>query len=397
MDSLKIKHPPYKPGDVIVDCKPLIYYLSPDIYDYCSGCFYPTSSLNGYYFTQNKLNKCSACLKASYCSVNCQKFDWINFHKYECKIFTQNTKNEKMFKSTFLHLAIRIYILIKYKKSQLSKKHKILGGQTRCFNDLMDHSDDFRKNDYKYFTEAINDLKSLGLTLDSDELELALFRLSINAFAVSGMTNLPIGTALYIESSIFNHSCRPNAGVTFDGLRQQVRAYENIDEDEPIFITYFNLCEPRAKRQENLWSNYFFTCQCSRCTDENFEEDDKEVAKLTSNCNEYYKILLKTCEDRLTADDEKLLLDLEDSFRKSSFKVYGNYNRFVTLEYIYFLELRVSKKLNLPIDVKMITDAANVTYGVSHPYYGYLKQLINNYEEYLSRSEALRPKFNKKF
>ncbi|KAF2367022.1 SET domain [Trinorchestia longiramus] len=99
------------------------------------------------------------------------------------------------------------------------------------------------------------------------------------------------GSGLYRLQSRINHSCRPNANVSFphNCHRLQVTALRNIEPGEQLFISYLDECElsrSRHSRQKTLKENYVFTCCCERCleeqeqpdvtSDEDMDEDDSD-------------------------------------------------------------------------------------------------------------------------
>jgi splicing suppressor protein 51 len=45
----------------------------------CFRCYEPS----------NKILKCAGCMRAGYCSQECQKLDWTAIHKKQCKILRQ--------------------------------------------------------------------------------------------------------------------------------------------------------------------------------------------------------------------------------------------------------------------------------------------------------------------
>ena len=53
-------------------------------------------------------------------------------------------------------------------------------------------------------------------------------RILINSFNIMNAENLPIGIGLYLEGSVFDHSCDPNATVVFDGKRIIVRTIRSV-------------------------------------------------------------------------------------------------------------------------------------------------------------------------
>ncbi|KAJ3333207.1 hypothetical protein HDU76_010528 [Blyttiomyces sp. JEL0837] len=93
-------------------------------------------------------------------------------------------------------------------------------------------------------------------------------RLNINAMTVqlsrdgSGREGdlLPMGSALYLLTSMLNHSCEPNAGVSWsiDG--------EDINKGDEITINYVDGLElTDEERFEHLRYNYGFHCGCPKC------------------------------------------------------------------------------------------------------------------------------------
>ena len=72
--------------------------------------------------------------------------------------------------------------------------------------------------------------------------------------------------------SCINHSCNPNAHMTFSGAEHRghawVRALRDIVEGEEILISYVDPTLPLASRQAKLREQYLFTCACTRCIQE---------------------------------------------------------------------------------------------------------------------------------
>lgn len=81
------------------------------------------------------------------------------------------------------------------------------------------------------------------------------------------------GSALYLNQSKINHSCRPNAEVTFPHSNHTlaVVAEEVINVGDEIFISYLDECNlnrSRHSRQKVLMENYLFVCNCPKCEEE---------------------------------------------------------------------------------------------------------------------------------
>lgn len=98
------------------------------------------------------------------------------------------------------------------------------------------------------------------------------------------------GSGLYNLQSACNHSCVPNAEITFpyNNHVMVLKAVQDIAEDEEICISYLDECDKdrsRHSRQKILRENYLFICNCVKCiseaddpdvTSEEDEDDDDE-------------------------------------------------------------------------------------------------------------------------
>jgi hypothetical protein len=82
----------------------------------------------------------------------------------------------------------------------------------------------------------------------------------------------------------------PNAGFSFHRGQIYIRALENIDLEEGcnpqemINISYMNLMDSAANRQNRLLSLYYFTCNCRRCSNPNFDWPLYSMRCQTASC-----------------------------------------------------------------------------------------------------------------
>lgn len=70
-----------------------------------------------------------------------------------------------------------------------------------------------------------------------------LFQICINSFNINDDNLNPVGTGLYLAASIFDHSCEPNAFVTFDSTALTVRSlidWKTIDWNKASWKAAFN-------------------------------------------------------------------------------------------------------------------------------------------------------------
>lgn len=90
-------------------------------------------------------------------------------------------------------------------------------------------------------------------------------KLLCNVFTVTDYEMKPLGAALYLRASKFNHSCLSNAVQTFSNSEIQIRASRDIVTGEEVTISYIDVGQPTLFRQHELQKSYFFWCQCTKC------------------------------------------------------------------------------------------------------------------------------------
>ncbi|KAM9329055.1 protein-lysine N-trimethyltransferase SMYD5 [Gastrophryne carolinensis] len=78
------------------------------------------------------------------------------------------------------------------------------------------------------------------------------------------------GSGLYLLQSCCNHSCVPNAEVSFpdNNFLLHLTAVEDIQPGEEICISYLDCCQrdrSRHTRHKILRENYLFVCSCPKC------------------------------------------------------------------------------------------------------------------------------------
>ena len=102
---------------------------------------------------------------------------------------------------------------------------------------------------------------------------------------------LIINILVFRLQSACNHSCDPNAEVTFPDNNDTLTlvALRQMEAGEEICISYLEECQrgrSRHSRRKYLKENYVFECECEKCeaekdeadvTSEEESEDDDEV------------------------------------------------------------------------------------------------------------------------
>lgn len=74
------------------------------------------------------------------------------------------------------------------------------------------------------------------------------------------------GIGVYALASSINHSCRPNAVVSFKGRELTIRAIRQIQSGEEITISYTDQLKSTWSRRLQLLRHYYFICHCERCS-----------------------------------------------------------------------------------------------------------------------------------
>jgi hypothetical protein len=89
--------------------------------------------------------------------------------------------------------------------------------------------------------------------------------LLVNTHTLTTATLDPIGLYFHPLSSLPNHSCQPNATITFAGPTLSLRALRPLKEGEEITLSYIDSTQPTPLRQSALRDRWFFTCACALC------------------------------------------------------------------------------------------------------------------------------------
>ena len=117
---------------------------------------------------------------------------------------------------------------------------------------------------------CIQQYQTLNISLENFKLIIGIhLAIETNSFGISNSELVRIGTAVYMPSNFFNHSCSPNAFIKFSGKKQFVISNQRIKEGDEITISYVNHGQPEPNfRRKTLLENYLFDCKCQRCSSE---------------------------------------------------------------------------------------------------------------------------------
>ena len=129
-------------------------------------------------------------------------------------------------------------------------------------------------------------------------------QLLINTLTHVTPTYDPLGLAISPTAALFNHSCNPNAVVSFSNAALLVRTLKPVPADTEITISYIDITNSTPERQFELSARYFFNCTCPEC-----------AGSLTLGRPDIPPALLKDFKDEkdLQRFDERMQKYLHDS------------------------------------------------------------------------------------
>lgn len=241
----------FKVGELIFSSPAYSYVLSlKERGGYCEFCF-----------TRKKgLARCGKCKKAFYCNVKCQKGDWA-MHKLECSAMIAFRENWCPTETT--RLVARI---LAKKKAQ---KERCVSEKILPIGEMQSHVEDV-DNERREMNEAeiarLHRFYSKHLELPDHKDLLTLFsQVTCNGFTIEDDELSHMGTAVYPDVALINHSCLPSVIVTYNGTVAEVRAVKDMKPGDEVLISYIDLLYPTDDRNNMLRESYYFTCDCQEC------------------------------------------------------------------------------------------------------------------------------------
>jgi len=196
-------------------------------------------------------------------------------------------------------LLLRLWLIWRQDKTLFDKQHQLIDGSSRCFNEMMSHLEQIKADTDRitFFEKICHNFRSCEIEYDKTQLLLLFCRVCVNSFSILNEDLNEIGTGIYIESSVFDHSCLPNAAPVFNGISLDIRAIKNIPAGQSIRINYVDLKANKDKRQTQLRRQYYFDCKCEKCesiSDANIDFSlvkrlDVELDELIANGNDWHQ------------------------------------------------------------------------------------------------------------
>ena len=260
--------------------------------DRCSHCLLPSPQL-----------QCKVC-KASYCSPACQAAAWPE-HKHECKLLKGFTSKEGQ-KMVPVHVWIPMLLLARVLRGARAGK-PLEGAPLPSGIPLPAHPTLAAVQAMQAPSGGDTGVSGEAAGVIALGRQLGLFPASATDEAIAQMHNAmqlnnfspmdeslaPVAFGCYPAAALMNHSCRPNAALSYGflgtaqwpgeggagegrgegapppalGLRtaMAVRSLLPIAEGEEVCHAYLDITLPRAVRAGDLRARYGFSCDCPTC------------------------------------------------------------------------------------------------------------------------------------
>ncbi|TRY88300.1 hypothetical protein DNTS_016692 [Danionella cerebrum] len=241
----------FKVGDLVFACPAYAYVLTANERGgRCECCF----------TRREGLSKCGKCKEAYYCNVECQRGDWP-MHKLECSAMCSYGENWSP--SETVRLVARILLKQKCQTERTPSERLLTLKELEAHLDKMD-SEKNEMNDTDI--AALHHFYSRHLDYpDNAALTELIAQVNCNGFTIEDEELSHLGSALFPDVALMNHSCSPNVIVTYKGTIAE------------IFNSYIDLLYPTEDRVERLKDSYFFTCDCKECTSKSKDKAKMEL------------------------------------------------------------------------------------------------------------------------
>ncbi|KAK1170665.1 N-lysine methyltransferase SMYD2-like isoform X1 [Acipenser oxyrinchus oxyrinchus] len=256
----------YKVGDLLFTCPAYTYVLTvSERGNHCEFCF----------ARKEGLSKCGKCKQAFYCNVDCQRGDWP-MHKLECSsmcIFKENWDP-----SETVRLTARI---IAKQKTQMEKtaSEKLL--TVIEFESHLEKLDNEKRELIQSDIAALHHFYAKHLEYPDNAALVVLFaQVNCNGFTIEDEELSHLGSAVFPDVALMNHSCCPNVIVTYKGTLAEVRAVQEINAGDEVFTSYIDLLYPTDDRNDRLKDSYFFNCDCKECATKGKDKAKMETRKM---------------------------------------------------------------------------------------------------------------------
>ncbi|XP_075719442.1 N-lysine methyltransferase SMYD2 isoform X1 [Rhinoderma darwinii] len=261
----------FRLGELLFSCPAYTWVLT--VNERGNQCDYCFSRKEG-------LSKCGKCKQAFYCNVECQKGDWP-MHKLECSSMCSYGQNWNP--SETVRLTARILAKQKLHPERTPSEKYLL---VKEFESHLDKLDNEKKELIENDIAALHHFYSKNLHYsDNAALEILFAQVNCNGFTIEDEELSHLGSAIFPDVALMNHSCCPNVIVTYKGTVAEIRAVQEINAGDEVFTSYIDLLYPTEDRNDRLKDSYFFTCDCKECATKQKDPAKLEIRKLNDPLN----------------------------------------------------------------------------------------------------------------
>ncbi|KAG0370796.1 hypothetical protein BC939DRAFT_448688 [Gamsiella multidivaricata] len=250
------------------------------------------------------LERCSVCKKRYYCDKDCFTIAWKGWHRWICADKDMEDLDYEMLKMVVI--VIERLRNGAYKESEDADTLPAVGRGSGdgpesmdltayVFSTLVGHetvSDPALLTKYKEIATRVREqliqskfafksMESAGEPPSVTELIQYLCRFHCNNFSIHDTQLFTMAEGTFPIGALFNHSCRPNAIVMYEGKVQVVKALEDIELGQEVCTSYVDNGVQRTERRQLLREKYYFDCLCPRCGDGSEIPESKDDASST--------------------------------------------------------------------------------------------------------------------
>ena len=256
------------PGTLILQQSPFAAAVHPKFLSkVCSTCF--RENRTGIASVAHPFKRCSGCSVLHYCSQECQRKDWIAFHKLECPLFRKETEvvitqgvktftDASPLQSAQFRLHIRVFIRRVLDPDAYSAMEELHDGA---------HYSEILTQEISWWLRSIRMVMPPHLLPKKErDLFTMMKRTVVNCWMIkSDSDGVLIGKAIYPPpKSWINHACLPN--IVDPTSKDQIRivAIKPIQKGEEITSCYVESHWPVHVAHAHLLANNGFTCTCDQ-------------------------------------------------------------------------------------------------------------------------------------
>uniref|UniRef100_A0A8C3H2B2 [histone H3]-lysine(4) N-trimethyltransferase n=1 Tax=Corvus moneduloides TaxID=1196302 RepID=A0A8C3H2B2_CORMO len=245
---------------------------------HCDACF----------ARKEGLSKCGRCKQAFYCNVECQVCMDESPAKLQvqCLHFLSNHAKVRGYpgwarrEGRLANAQAGVCLHVRLWAELASLRHCEANSKGPCQTDL-DKLDNEKRELIQNDIAALHHFYSKHLEYPDNAALVVLFaQVNCNGFTIEDEELSHLGSAIFPDVALMNHSCCPNVIVTYKGTLAEVRAVREIEPGEEIFSSYIDLLYPTEDRNDRLRDSYFFSCDCRECVTKEKDKEKLEICKL---------------------------------------------------------------------------------------------------------------------